>query len=251
LQGLLPVLLVAEACCLLSLVPGAAWAQAGKGTRAPAAKPVTPKPAAAVPGEVEVAKGDTLFRIAGKVRHPGVTLNQMVLALYRANPEAFFAENINQLIVGRVLKVPSLEAVTSVDAAQASQQLKQLIARPVVPVPPAAPPVKEAPVPPKPRPEPPPKPAATVPSLTPAQAAERYEEGIRLERNGDLQAAMTAYVAAGDAGNGLAQKRLGDIYNTGNAVVRRDYETALKWYQKARAQGIEIPKPLTNPGVRY
>ena len=62
---------------------------------------------------------------------------------------------------------------------------------------------------------------------------------------------MTAYLAAGEAGNGMAQKRLGDIYNTGNAVVRRDYETALKWYQKARAQGIEIPKPITNPGVRY
>ena len=74
------------------------------------------------------------------------------------------------------------------------------------------------------------------------------QEGIKFERDGDLQAAMTAYLAAGESGNGMAQKRLGDIYNTGNAAVRRDYETALKWYQKARAQGVEIPKPITNPG---
>jgi TPR repeat protein len=62
---------------------------------------------------------------------------------------------------------------------------------------------------------------------------------------------MKAYLAAGDSGHGEAQKRLGDIYNMGNAVVPRDYETALRWYQKARAQGIEIPKPLVNPGPRY
>ena len=252
MRGLAPVLLaITETCLFLPVFPAEAWGQAAKAKRAPTDKATPPKGGIAIPSEVEVAKGDTLFRIAGRVRHPGVTLNQMVLALYRANPEAFFAENINQLIVGRVLKVPPLEAVTAVDAAQASQQLKQLIARPTVPVPPPAAPPKEAPVPPKPKAEPLPKPAAIAPTLTPAQAAERFEEGIKLERNGDLQAAMTAYVAAGDAGNGMAQKRLGDIYNTGNAVVRRDYETALKWYQKARAQGIEIPKPITNPGVRY
>lgn len=249
-------LMVAEVCFLQALIPSQAWGQVSKSSKpAPAAKSapqkapaVPPAPAAAVPAEYEVAKGDTLFRIAGKARHQGVTLNQMVLGLYRANPEAFLEGNINQLIVGQVLKVPTLEAVMAVDAAQASQQLRQLIARPIVP-PPPAPPVKEAPAPPKPRPEPPSKPAAK-PALTPVQAAERFQEGRKLERNGDLQAAMTAYLAAGEAGDGLAQKRLGDIYNTGNALVQRDYETALKWYQKARAQGIEIPKPITNPGVR-
>ncbi len=220
--------------------------------RAPkaAAKSDPQKPPAPVPAEIEVARGDTLFRIAAKARHPGASLNQTVLALYRANPEAFFDANINQLIVGRTLKVPSMETVTAVDAAEAGRQLKQLIARPQTPVPSAPPQVKEAPPVPKPRPDLPPKPAARVPAMTPAQAAERFQEGISLERKGDLQAAMTAYLAAGESGNGLAQKRLGDIYNTGNAVVQRDYETSLRWYQRARAQGVEIPKPITNPGVR-
>jgi FimV-like protein len=243
--------MVAQACLLQAPISTEAWGQVKDAPRAaPAAKSASPiLPAAAVPAEYEVARGDTLFRIAGKARHPGVTLNQMVLGLYRANPEAFLDGNINQLIVGRVLKIPTLEAVMAVDAAQASQQLKQLVARPVVPPPPAAPPAKEAPAPVKPRPEPPSKPVAK-PALTPAQAVERFQEGLKLERSGDLQAAMAAYLAAGEAGNGIAQKRLGDIYNTGNAIVQRDYETALKWYQKARAQGVEIPKPITNPGVR-
>ena len=245
------VLIVAEACFFQHLVPVEAWGQEAKAPRARAAKPVPPKAPAAVPAQVEVAKGDTLFKLAGKARHSGVTLNQMVLALYRANPEAFLDGNINQLIVGRVLKVPTPEAVTAVNAAQASQELKKLVAKAAVPVPPAAPPAKEVPGPVKPRPEPATKPAVSAPTLTPAQAAERFQAGIKFERDGDLRAAMTAYLAAGEAGNGTAQKRLGDLYNAGNAIVPRDYETSLKWYQKARAQGVEIPKPITNPGVRH
>jgi FimV-like protein len=174
----------------------------------------------------------------------------MVLGLYRANPEAFLDGNINQLIVGRVLKVPSVEAVLAVEAALASQQLRQLTARPPTPPAPAPPPVKEAPLPPKPKPGPALKPQAK-PLLTPPQAAQRFEEGFKAERSGDLQTAMAAYLAAGEAGNGAAQKRLGDIYNAGNTIVQRDYETSLRWYQKARAQGVEIPKPITNPGVRH
>jgi FimV-like protein len=245
-RGLVSILLAAEACFFL-LLPLDASGQKSK-PRSQATKPALAKVATSMPSEVEVAKGDTLFRIATRTKYPGVTLNQMVLSLYRGNPDAFFDGNINQLIVGRVLKVPPSEAVTAVDGAQASQQVKQLIARPVVPVPPPAPPVKEPPPPAKPKVEPPPNPEASAPALTPVQAAQRFEEGSKLERNGDFQAAMTAYLAAGEAGNGLAQKRLGDIYNTGNSIVRRDYETALKWYQKARAQGVEIPKPITNPG---
>ena len=40
----------------------------------------------------------------------------MILALYRANPEAFLDGNINQLIVGRVLSIPSADKVMATDA---------------------------------------------------------------------------------------------------------------------------------------
>ncbi len=87
-----------------------------------------------------------------------------------------------------------------------------------------------------------------------APAADRYSQGELFEHRGDHQAALDAYTESAESGNGYAQKKLGEIYNTGNAVVVRDYETALKWNSKARAQGIEIATPdpihLSNPGTR-
>ena len=83
--------------------------------------------------------------------------------------------------------------------------------------------------------------------LSPQEAAERFNQGTVHERKKELRAAFIAYSEAGEAGNGQAQKKLGDFYSTGNVVVERDYETALKWYEKAREQGIEIPKPLVYP----
>ena len=85
--------------------------------------------------------------------------------------------------------------------------------------------------------------------LTPTQASQRFRQGERLERKRDLRGAVEAYTAAAEAGNGHAQKKLGDLYSTGNRVLERDYETALKWYHKAREQGIEIPKPFSYPGM--
>ena len=242
--------LVLASSCFLVTVPGGAVGQLAKKARPQAAKSAPASPSAPIPKQIEVAKGDTLFRIAGKVRHAGTTLFQTVLALYRANTDAFLNGNINQLVVGRVLAVPGPEDVLSVDPAKAAQQVKELAARPVV-VPPPAPPAfepKEAPAP-KAKPTPPPKPQPPTSAVTPAQAEARFQEGLKSERQGDLKAAMASYLAAGESGNAMAQKRLGDIYNTGNAVVTRDYEIALKWYQKARAQGVEIPKPITYPGV--
>ncbi len=265
--GQLPGLAIATACVLQFAFLTFAQAQEKKPPGARAAKSAASKPAAArpdakpapvVPLTYDVVKGDTLFRIAGKARHQGVTLNQMVLGIYRANVEAFLEGNINQLLVGRTLTIPGRDAVLALEPAEATRQLRVLIAKPLAPVPPPSPPPSPSapaasePSPPKPQPEQPAKPAGRPSaSLTPQQAVESFQEGQKLERGGDFRAAMQAYIAAGEAGHGMAQKRLGDIYNTGNAVVARDYETALRWYQKARAQGIEIPKPLTKPGTKY
>lgn len=78
-----------------------------------------------------------------------------------------------------------------------------------------------------------------------AESAERiYEQGLMLEKRGDGMGAFQAYLAAGEAGHGLAQRRLGEIYDDRHGPVERDYQISLQWYEKARAQGIPIPSPL-------
>ena len=66
-----------------------------------------------------VKNGDSLARIANKVRSGGVSLDQMLVALYRANPNAFVGENMNRMRAGQILSVPSAESVKSVDTQEA------------------------------------------------------------------------------------------------------------------------------------
>jgi pilus assembly protein FimV len=91
---------------------------------------VTPSPAAPAEqpkavGEkkYEVKKGDTLGAIARRNLPPGVSLNQMLIALYRANPDAFIHGNVNLVRAGRILVIPGAEA-TLVDADEARQLVK-------------------------------------------------------------------------------------------------------------------------------
>jgi pilus assembly protein FimV len=56
-----------------------------------------------------VRRGDTLSRIAGEVKPPDVTLEQMLVALFNANPNAFDGANMNRLRAGAILNIPSAE----------------------------------------------------------------------------------------------------------------------------------------------
>jgi len=86
---------------------------------APAAAPARAAPAAA--GKHEVQKGDTLAKIAMRNAQPGVTLNQMLIALFRANQDAFINNNINLLRAGRILTVPAADAAAGIDEAEANR----------------------------------------------------------------------------------------------------------------------------------
>jgi pilus assembly protein FimV len=72
-----------------------------------------------------VIKGETLWVIAETVRpDPSISMEQVMLALQQANPEAFIRNNINLLKVGVVLRVPSRDEMTTLaaDEARASAQ---------------------------------------------------------------------------------------------------------------------------------
>ena len=84
----------------------------------PAAEAASPASASASDTYV-VRSGDTLTGIASRKRSAGVSLDQMLVALYRGNPQAFVGDNINRLKSGVVLGVPSAETATAVDRAEA------------------------------------------------------------------------------------------------------------------------------------
>ncbi len=92
---------------------------------APAAAPAAPvapaekgKPSA----ELTVRGGDSLGRLAQTApRPPGVSLDQMMVAIYRANPDAFFDGNMNRLKSGQILSVPDADTITSTNDADAKR----------------------------------------------------------------------------------------------------------------------------------
>jgi pilus assembly protein FimV len=88
----------------------------------PAAQaPAAPVPAGAPAGTYEVQKGDTLGKIALQYKPEGVTLQQMLVALYRANEDAFIRNNMNLVRAGRVLTIPEREAVEVIAPADAGR----------------------------------------------------------------------------------------------------------------------------------
>src|SRR6185295_14398890 len=126
-----------------------------------------------------------LFGVARKTIHAGVTRNQMILAIYRANRSAFTDGNIHRLDVGAVLTIPARDEVARIAATEADSQLRELLA-----VKPAAP-SSLASVKPAPAENSPIKPSAGVP-LSIEAAAKRYREGLAIERRGDHRGALTA-----------------------------------------------------------
>lgn len=87
---------------------------------APAARESAAAPPPAAAGDSYLVKpGDTLGRIAAANKAPSVSLDQMLVAMFRANPNAFVGDNMNRLIAGRALTIPSTadaEAIGTTDA---------------------------------------------------------------------------------------------------------------------------------------
>ncbi len=74
----------------------------------------------AASGKYSVKRGQTLWKIARNVRDKDTqSVEQMMMALYKNNPEAFSKNNINSLLAGRVLDLPSDEQVQQLNDSQA------------------------------------------------------------------------------------------------------------------------------------
>jgi pilus assembly protein FimV len=85
-----------------------------------AARAETPAPAeTASQSRYRVKQGDSLGRIAAQLKPVDVSLDMMLVALYRANPDAFIGNNMNRLKSGRILNVPAGDAVRGTDDTEA------------------------------------------------------------------------------------------------------------------------------------
>ncbi len=67
----------------------------------------------------QIKRGDSLTQIATQSRPAGVSLDQMLVAVYRANPSAFVGENMNRMRTGEILTIPTADAARGVDAQEA------------------------------------------------------------------------------------------------------------------------------------
>lgn len=99
----------------------------------PAIRSEAPKPSPAAPkaaveprkaqeaGTHVVQQGETLRKIAGETKYEGVSLEQMLVGLYKKNPDAFIGDNINRLKAGAILSIPDKATVATVSEADAKQ----------------------------------------------------------------------------------------------------------------------------------
>lgn len=103
--------------------PAAATPSAPPAPRpAPAARPAATADGTLAP----VQRGQTLSGIARDVaRDNGVSLDQAMVALLRANPEAFIRGNVNLLRQGAVLRVPGNEELQRTDLAAARALVRE------------------------------------------------------------------------------------------------------------------------------
>lgn len=218
-------------------------------------------------GEYRVKRGDTLGKIARNLRADGnVSIEQVMVALFAANPDAFFQDNVNNLRSGRVLRVPAREAVELVSRSEARTQLagqhaawrayrdtlaaaENVIQAPEAAVEPVAPSVAQAPqVEPAPQVQEPPKvepqakpakPAAPPVAAAPSKPQGAAEELLKIVR-GDSEAAKTPSTskAAGADGSkvkspaGAADK----VATLEEAVAARELENKALQERVGKAQ---------------
>lgn len=161
-----------------------------------------------------IVRGETLSQIAGGL-DLGVSLEQAMIALLRANPEAFIDGNINLLKQGAVLRVPRQEQLDDIGRTEASAlvqaQLRQWRgAQPAVAQPAAAEPA-----------------AAVAAAISPASTPRQAAGGARLEivppgASRATRAGTQSGISAGGEGEMLRQ----ELQQTRETLAARDAELA-------------------------
>ncbi len=86
-----------------------------------AEKAPAPQPSGGGESTVKVNPGDTLTSLAAANKPGGVSLDQMLVSLYRNNPSAFIDDNMNRMKSGVTLTVPGADTAKQTSTEEAHQ----------------------------------------------------------------------------------------------------------------------------------
>ena len=77
-----------------------------------------------------VSSSDTLWSLANSLRPSALlSIQQTMLAILKKNPDAFASDNVNSLMAGAVLRVPTRDEIEAVSAAEALAEVKKQYAQ--------------------------------------------------------------------------------------------------------------------------
>lgn len=79
---------------------------------------------AAPSNQIVVMHGDTLAKIAAQIKPDNVSLERMLVTLYRENAGVFDAHNMNRIRAGKILNIPSDESVQKMPQADAVEEIR-------------------------------------------------------------------------------------------------------------------------------
>ncbi|MEN4827188.1 FimV/HubP family polar landmark protein [Pseudomonas sp. P39-UII1] len=89
----------------------------------PAAGNVNPATSSA--GSYTTKRRDTLWQIAARNTQGGGSVQQTMIAIQALNPDAFIGNNINQLKVGQVLRLPDQQQVQNIPQGEANREVAE------------------------------------------------------------------------------------------------------------------------------
>jgi pilus assembly protein FimV len=95
---------------------------------APKTAPAPAAPSAGVQEYGPIAKGETLGKIAASLKPQGVSLEQMLVGLYRSNPDAFIKKNMNLVKSGKILRIPDAQELAAITQGEAMKEYRAQVA---------------------------------------------------------------------------------------------------------------------------
>jgi pilus assembly protein FimV len=95
-----------------------------------AAPKAAPKVAAvkAKQEKLEVKRGDTMYKIAEQYKPADMSLERMVVAIYRVNSDQFDGQNMNRIRAGKILHMPTQQELMSVSQPEAVKEIHAQVA---------------------------------------------------------------------------------------------------------------------------